>query len=172
MVRKIFIILVVFISLVLILFSTSGFEKSIVVTQHNYTKEPIKIEKSKYKDRYCNMTIEDISNSSQAVLPNGDTLFFDDIGCLVLWLSEQKKIFQKKEFNKIILWVWAKDTSRYINAREAWYSLTDSTPMRYGFSGYEKKDKNYINFDTMQDKMLKGETLRNRKTRKELFGNN
>ncbi len=166
MIKKISIIFAFFILLVIILFSTSSFEQSIVVVQNNYTKQPISITPNKYKDRFCNMTIEDITYSAQVVLQNEDTLFFDDIGCLVLWLKDQKKK------DKIVLWVWTKDENRYIDARQAWYSLTDRTPMHYGFGAYKTKQNNYINFDTMTNKMLQGHTMANPKVRKELLGNN
>jgi len=168
MLRKLLIIFGSFIILVIILFSTSSFEQSIVVVQNNYKKEPILIEKSKYKDRFCNMTIEDTTYSAQVVLQNNDTLFFDDIGCLVLWLEDQKNT--QKE--KIVLWVWAKDENKYINARDAWYSLTDHTPMHYGFGAYKIKQNNYIDYDTMTTKMLQGITMANPKIRKQLLGNN
>ena len=166
MLKKLLIIFSIFIVLVLILFSTTSFEQSIVVVQNNHKKEPILITPHKYKDRFCNMTIEDTTYSAQVVLENEDTLFFDDIGCLVLWLNEQSN----KE--KIVLWVWAKDTNKYIDAKKAWYSLTDSTPMHYGFGAYKTKQNHYINFDIMSDKMLQGITMANPKIRKELLGNN
>ncbi len=166
MIKKLLTIFLFFSFLILILFSTSSFEQSIVVVQDNHKKEPIKLEKNRYKDRFCNMTIDDITYSAQVVLPNNDTLFFDDIGCLILWLEKQKN---KKE---IILWVWAKDKDSYINARKAWYSLTEQTPMHYGFGAYEKKQNNYIDYDTMSDKMLSGDTMANPKIRKQLLGNN
>ncbi len=109
------------------------------------------------------MTISDISYSAQVVLPNNDTLFFDDIGCLVLWLEGQK---QK---NEMILWVYSKD--RYIDAKKAWYSLDEFTPMRYGFGAYSIKKDGYIDFDTMSQKMLNNETMANPKTRKHILGN-
>ena len=166
MLKKILIIFSIFTILIIILFSTSSFKQLTVVTQNNHTKQPIQIKSSQYKDRFCNMTIKDITYSAQVVLPNNDTLFFDDIGCLVLWLKDQPN----KE--KIVLWVWAKDVNRYIDAKKAWYSLIESTPMHYGFGAYKIKQTNYINFDTMNNKMLQGNTMANPKIRKELLGNN
>jgi len=165
MIKKTLIIFTFFIILVTILFSTTNFERSTVVHQNNYTKQPIIITPNKYKDRFCNMTIKEITYSAQSILPNKDTLFFDDIGCLVLWLEEQKSK------NDIVLWVWAKDINKYINARKAWYSLTEKTPMNYGFGAYKVKKDQYIDFDTMSAKMLKGETMANPKVRKQLLGN-
>lgn len=166
MFKKLLIIFIFFILLVVILFSTSSFEQSKVVVQNNHNKQPIEMIPNQYTDRFCNMKIEDISYSAQVVLQNNDTLFFDDIGCLILWLNEQTNQ------DKIILWVWAKDTNQYIDARKAWYSLTERTPMHYGFGAYFKKQNHYINFDTMRDKMLKGITMANPKVRKKLLGNN
>ncbi len=163
MTKKILLIFTFFTILILVLFSTSSFKQNIVVKQDNFTKKPIKLVKDVYKDRFCNMTISDISYSAQVVLPNNDTLFFDDIGCLVLWLEGQK---QK---NEMILWVYSKD--RYIDARKAWYSLDEFTPMRYGFGAYSIKKDGYIDFDTMSQKMLNNETMANPKTRKHILGN-
>lgn len=163
MIKKTLIIFTIFIILVIVLFSTSSFKQNVVVEKNNYTKQPIKIVENVYKDRFCNMTIKDIKYSAQVILPNHDTLFFDDIGCLVLWLQEQK---QK---NEMILWVYAED--KYIDARKAWYSLNEFTPMRYGFGAYSIKKDGFIDFKTMSQKMLNNETMANPKTRKHILGN-
>ncbi len=166
MFKKTLIIFSIFTIIIIILFSTTSFKQSIVVVQNNHKKEAILITPHKYKDRFCNMTIEDITYSAQVVLENNDTLFFDDIGCLVLWLKDQPN----KE--KIVLWVWAKDKKKYINALKAWYSQTESTPMHYGFGAYQDKQIHYISFDIMSDKMIQGTTMVDPKIRKELLGNN
>ena len=166
MIKKLLTIFLFFIFLVIILFSTTSFEQSIVVHQHNDTKQAIDIKNNLYKDRFCNMTIKDISYCAQAVLPNKDTLFFDDIGCLVLWLNTQDTK------NDIVLWVYSKDKKIYIDAREAWYSLTEHTPMRYGFGAYKIKKESFIDFETMSERMLSKKTMANPKVRKELLGNN
>jgi len=166
MIKKIMIILIFFIILVFSLFSTSSFKQHIVVTPNNHTKQAIQIEKDKYKDRFCNMSISDISYSAQAILENGDTLFFDDIGCLVLWEKDQK--------NKanIVLWVYAKDKQKYINAKKAWYSVDELSPMRYGFGAYSKKQDKRIDFETMKKNMLSQTTMANPKVRKHILGSN
>lgn len=166
MIKKIVRIFIFFFLIIIILFSTTSFKQSTVVVQHNHKKEPINIVAHKYKDRFCNMDIEDITYSAQAILINNDTIFFDDIGCLILWLEEQTRK------DKIVLWVWARDAGIYIDATKAWYSLTEHTPMRYGFGAYKTKQNNYINFDTMTHSMLNGNTMANPKIRKYLLGNN
>ncbi|MDA7848070.1 nitrous oxide reductase accessory protein NosL [Sulfurospirillum sp.] len=162
MIKKTLIIFTVFILLIIILFSTSSFKQDIVVKQNNYTKKPIQIEKNVYKDRFCNMTIKDIKYSAQVILANNDTLFFDDIGCLILWMQEQK---QKDE---MVLWVYTED--KYIDARKAWYSLDEFTPMRYGFGAYSVKKDGYIDFNTMSKRVLNNETMANPKTRRHILG--
>ena len=112
MIKTILVIATIFSILIFILFSTTNFKQLVVASQYNDTKNPIHIKENKYKDRYCNMTIKDIKYSAQAILENHTTLFFDDIGCLVLWLNSQEKQ------EEILLWVWAKDTNKYINAKK------------------------------------------------------
>jgi copper chaperone NosL len=165
MLKKVFIIILFFILLLILLFSTTDFKKSIVVTENNNEKKAILISPNQYTDRYCNMSITDISYSAQAIVSNNNTFFFDDVGCMILWLNEQKNP------KTIILWVWAKDTNRYINAKKAWYSMTENTPMEYGFGAYEVKKDSLINFNKMKIKILRGETLQNPIIRKKLLEN-
>ena len=150
MLKKTLIIFTLFILLILALFSTSNFEQLVVVQPNNFAKNPIAMTPNRYKDRFCNMTITDMNYSSQAILPNGNTLFFDDVGCLVLWLQTQPLP------KDIELWIWAKDKAKYIYAKEAWYAPYEKTPMSYGFGAYQQKKPNYINFTSMQKRVQSG----------------
>ena len=163
MFKKIIIIISFFIILLLLLFSTTDFKQSIVVSQDNNSKNAIIMKSNQYTDRYCNMSIDDISYSAQAILPNDDTFFFDDAGCMILWFNDQKSQ------ENIVLWIWARDTNKYINAKKAWYSTTENTPMEYGFGAYEKNKPQLISFKKMQLKVLRGETLQNLIIRKKLL---
>jgi len=99
--------------------------------------------------------IVDLFNSAQAILPNGDTYFFNDVGNVLLWLARQKN----KE--KIVVWVYAQDTERYVLAKDAWYSRVEITPMGYGFGAYEFRlygTSDYY-FNEVQRFALRGETL-------------
>jgi hypothetical protein len=145
----------IFSILIFLLFSTSDFKQLIVVKQNNISKQAINIEANKYKDRYCNMTIKEVNYSAQAILENNDTLFFDDIGCLILWLDTQKNK------DNLTLWIWAQDTKQYINARDAWYSQNERTPMHYGFGAYKNKKQNYIDFNTVYKNILKEQNYGN-----------
>jgi hypothetical protein len=165
MIKKIFLFIAIFTILLLILFSTTNFKKSVVVKQHNKNKVALKIVPNKYTDRYCNMKIVDINYSAQAIMPNNDTFFFDDPGCMVSWFKNQKNK------SDIVLWVWAKDIKKYINARDAWYSSNETTPMEYGFGAYKIRIYGYINFQTMKLKVFRGETLQNDIIRKKELKN-
>ena len=54
-----------------------------------------------------------------------------------------------------------KDSKKYINAKEAFYSTNEETPMRFGFGAYENRVDNSISFDQMALKVLRKETLAN-----------
>ena len=135
-----------------------------VIHEGNHTHQPVDIKVGHFQDTQCGMTITTNKHSAQAVSPDGKTWFFDDVGCLALWYKNIK--FKEKA----ILWVYTNDTNKYIDARKAWYSRTDKTPMGYGFGAFENKADKYIDFETVLLKMLRGENLTNPYIRKELVG--
>ncbi len=63
-----------------------------------------------------------------------------------------------------------KDSKKYIDARMAWFSRTETTPMGYGFGAYEIKKDGLISFEEMLLKVLRNEDLRNPYIKKELIG--
>ena len=81
------------------------------------------------------------------------------------------KWLEDKEFrDSAKIWVMSRDTNRWIDAREAFYSLSDETPMGYGFGACEKRADEFVDFDTMRLRVLRGETLQNPAIRKQLLG--
>ncbi len=134
-----------------------------VVYAGNTDKKPIKIILNKFQDSDCGMVIDDISYASQVISPSGKTWFFHDHGGMVNWIKN--KSFK----NDAVIWVMTKDTNRYINGRDAWFSRTDDTPMFYGFGAYENKQENLINFNAMFLHMVRGEHLGNPKIKKLLL---
>jgi nitrous oxide reductase accessory protein NosL len=139
-------------------------EQPIVRVEGNTKREPLPIKLGYTNDIQCKMLIEDMNNSAEVISPKGDTWFFDDVGCMVLWL--ERKSF--KDSAKI--WVYTIDTNRWIDAKKAWYGVKDHTAMHYGFGAMEKRCKECIDFATMRVKMLRGENLTNPKIRKKLLG--
>ncbi len=145
--------------------SMSTNQNMTVVYTGNIDKKPIDIVLNKFQDSDCGMVIDDISYASQVVSPSGKTWFFHDHGGMVHWL--ENKGFK----DQAVIWVMSKDTKKYINGRDAWYSRTDKTPMLYGFGAYEYKTKKLINFDAMFLHMVRGEHLANPKIKKMLLEN-
>ena len=160
-----FITLIIIIAIIIIIFlSMSNAKQMVVLKEGNTSLTPLEIILGKYQDSDCGMVIDKMDYVSQVIAPDGKTWFFHDHGGMANWLKD--KSF--KDDAKI--WVMTIDTKQYINARTAWYSRTDNTPMRYGFGAYEVKQDGFITFDEMGLKVLRNETLRNPYIQKELLG--
>ena len=142
-------------------------QKMITVIKGNYDKKPLPITLGKYQDSYCGMIIDDITYAAEAIDENGVTRFFHDIGDVVEFLKD------KPYKDKVKIWVYTKDTKRWIDANNAWYSYNEVTPMKYGFGAYEHKneDKKLIDFKTVFKRVIRGETMRNPKIRKLILNN-
>ncbi len=162
--KKLLPILIIAVIIIIVITSISKQNPMITTQEGNTKKLPIEIIPNHFHDIECAMTIESEINSAQAISPSGKTWFFDDVGCLMKWLED--KSFK----DEAILWVYAKDSKTWIDAKKAWYVLTDKTPMKYGFGAREKRGKNSIDFEQMQLKMLRGENLTDPRVRKKLLG--
>lgn len=158
-------IITIFIVIVVAIFlSISSSKKMIVVKDGNLKQLPIEMKIGVYQDSDCGMVINDLRDASQVIIKSGKSWFFHDNGGLVKWLED-------KEFkDSAKIWVMSRDTKRWIDAREAFYSLTDKTAMGYGFGAYEENHDGYVDFATMRLRMLRGETMRNPLIRKQLLG--
>lgn len=168
MLKKIlpFLIIVIIATIIVTLFlSLASTNKIIIVNEGNLKQIPIEVEIGKFIDSDCGMVINDLTDLSQVIIKSGKSWFFHDHGGIVKWLED-------KEFkDSAVIWVMSRDTKKYINARTAFYSLTDKTAMGYGFGAYENKKDLYVDFDTMRLRMLRGETLKNASIKKQLLGN-
>ncbi|CAD7289240.1 hypothetical protein [Campylobacter suis] len=115
----------------LLIFSADISDTKILVVSGNSEKKPLEIELDKYLCSESKTLITDLYNTAQAVLPNGDTHFFNDIGNAFIWLMRQKNR------DEIALFVYTNDSKQYIDAKVAWYARNEITPMGYGFGAYE-----------------------------------
>ena len=113
----------------------------------------------------CHMPVRHLQDSAEYIAPDGKVTIFDDPGCMVIWLDKHRIDPQKAN-----IWVYTRDTKRFIDAHIAHYSRTDATPMGYGFGAYEKDAKGRIAFDKMRLMVLQGLTLKDPKIRKKLLG--
>ena len=96
-------------------------------------------------------------------LKSGKVYKFDDIGCMVLWLDEQKIPLD----NNIKVWITDAKTGKWIDAKSAIYTDDSITPMAYGFAAYTEKTvpKNHhtIHFDEVVKKIFQIEKLNTQK---------
>lgn len=73
---------------------------------------------------HCKMLVDDRRSAAQAVVA-GDRFYFDDVGCLVAWLSESKRDGR--------VWVRTEAGSGWIDARDARFVSGQKTPMDFGY---------------------------------------
>jgi len=155
---------VVFITVVAILFIARGdVQQMTVVYEGNLDRAPLEMALNHFQDSECGMVIDDLAYASQVVAPDGRTWFFHDHGSMAAWLKTRP--FQAEA----VIWVHDLDTGTWIDGRTAWYSRTAQTPMLYGFGAHSQFQSSYIDFQTMQQYMLRGETLANPAIRKQLL---
>lgn len=168
MIKKLlpFLIIISIVVLIVTLFlSLASTKKMIVILEGNLNQTPIEMKTGLFQDSDCGMIINDLTDISQVITKSGKSWFFHDHGGLIKWLED-------KEFrDSAKIWAMSRDTKKWIDAREAFYSLNDKTAMGYGFGAYEKMTKGHVDFDTMRIRMLRGETLHNPHIRKQLLGN-
>lgn len=160
-----FIIISLTVVIVVVFLSLGSTKKMIVVQEGNINQTPVEMKIGVYQDSDCGMVINDLTDASQVIIKSSKSWFFHDHGGMVKWLED--KAFK----NSAKIWVMSRDTMKWIDARDAFYSLTDNTAMGYGFGAYEYKKDLYVDFDTMRLRMLRGETLKNPQIKKQLLGN-
>jgi len=112
----------------------------------------------------CHMDLKGLKDSAELIEGEKVTVF-DDPGCMVLWMEKHGIDPAKAK-----IYVYTRDTKRWIPAQKARYSQTDATPMGYGFGAYEQGAKDRIPFDEMRLRVLRGLTLKDPKIRKKLLG--
>jgi copper chaperone NosL len=131
----------------------------------NHAKTPLEFKDNTVQCPQCFMYLVGEKHTAQIIDGKGKTTFFDDIGCAILWLKEQKI-----EPKNVVIWAFSLDTHRYIDAFKAYYTLTESTPMLYGFGAYENPKEASVDFWEMRLKMLRGENMSDPKVRQKLLG--
>lgn len=150
--------------LIVTLFLSLAKEQQMVTLKTgNLDKKPLTIILNHYQDSECGMVIDSLEYASQVIAPNGNTWFFHDHGGMVAWLD--RKSFR----DKATIWIYAKDTKKWIDGERAWYSRNETTPMLYGFGAYENKKEKLIDFKTMRLHMLRGEHMANPTIRQQLL---
>lgn len=140
----------------------SGKTASKTVYKSNKSFQAIDIKEKEYRCIHCNMFVKKLDYATQAVKSNGDTYFFDDIGCMVKWLDNNADSIEK-------LYVRTVDTHLWIEASKAHYSRIAPSPMGYGFAALEAQKEGLISYEKVKYYIHKNETLRNPSVKKELL---
>lgn len=130
----------------------------------NEDLQPLEVKDNTVQCPQCYMYLVGKQYTAQAINAEKKTTFFDDVGCLILWIEENHKD------EDIVQWVYTLDTHKWVYAQNAFYSTDDTkTPMEYGFAAYENNKDGFIDYDEMRLRMLRGETLLNAKIRKKVL---
>ena len=148
--------------IVILLLSFGSEEGARYVYKGNTAHTAINIKPKEYQCSECNMNIEALSYAAQIISENGNTYFFDDIGCVVLWLKNHTP-----EIHTIL--TQTQDTHKWVNAYEGWYIRTAASPMGYGFAAYEKSREGFISYPEMKLLMLQGKNLHDPFIKKKLL---
>ena len=73
---------------------------------------------------HCHMLLSDPSNAAQLVTPDGERMYFDDVGCMVERIARP---------GSSIAHLWVRDAhGTWIDAQRARYHAGVTTPMGYG----------------------------------------
>jgi hypothetical protein len=84
------------------------------------------------------MAISERKFAVQIIDPqSGKSYKFDDIGCAVLWMDEEKIPWREKA----IIWITDAKNGRWIDARKAKYTEDAITPMAFGFAAYTEETR-------------------------------
>jgi len=153
----------VVIAIIVVLLLTFGTEEGArYVYKGNTEHKIIPLKPNTYQCSECSMPIEAMAYSVELITEEGDTYFFDEIGCAVLWLkTHQPKIAR---FVTQTL-----DTHHWIAVKKAYYSRTAPSPMGYGFGALEHPRARDIPYEEMRLLMLQGKHLHDPFIKKQLL---
>ncbi len=126
--------------------------------------EPVSIHWDRDACERCNMIISDRRFAFEIINPiNGKVHKFDDMGCGIMWLKENNVSWKNKAF----MWIINAKNGKWINAKKAYYTTGNITPMAYGLAGYTKstlpKGKKAIDFKQAIKHVYKIDKLENEK---------
>ncbi len=159
------IVIVLMLAIITILFiSMAKEDQPVTIVKGNMEMKALSIKLNHTNDTQCAMLIKTNYNAAQVAAPDGRTWFFDDPGCMVLWIKD--KSFEKEAK----LWAHTIDTKQWIDARKAYFGITDRSEMGYGFGARAHETNTTIGFEEMRLRMLRGENLTDPKIRKKLLG--
>jgi copper chaperone NosL len=105
----------------------------------------------------CRMVLSDRKHSAQVRVPQAEgrskVLFFDDIGCAVVWLDDKPY----RDDPRTEIWVTDWRNGSWIDARKAWYVPGQITPMEYGLGAQPEPDPQGIDFVAARERIFEVE---------------
>ncbi len=90
---------------------------------------------------HCAMLVSDKRFASQLV-EGGERRYFDDVGCMVLWMEERKATGAR---------AWVRQGDAWVSARSARFEPGARTPMDFGF---EAKGDGPRGWDEVREQVL------------------
>jgi hypothetical protein len=96
---------------------------------------------------HCAMLLGDRRFGAQIVTADGERRFFDDVGCLVVYLEERRGAPARA-------WVRDADGARWIDARSARYTPGAATPMDFGFEARAASAPQGVSWEEMRARTL------------------
>jgi copper chaperone NosL len=103
---------------------------------------------------HCSMLLSDRRTAAQLLLPDGSRKFFDDIGCMVEWLSEEGA-------KPRAMWVRNPDGTGWVSTEGAHFSSGARTPMDYGYVA----SSDGLSFDELRQRVSEASRARQGGTR-------
>ena len=112
----------------------------------------------------CKMAVSERKYAVQIINPQNHKVYkFDDIGCAVLWLDEEKIPWR----TSAIIWITDAKTGKWIDAKKAIYTDDSITPMAFGFAAYTKesapKNHHLVDFSKVTKEIFEIEKLNQKK---------
>jgi len=160
----IFTTIVIIAIIMIVFFSLAKQEQMVTVQKGNFSQKPLSLKLHHLQDPQCAMVVEKNDFATQVASKAGKTWIFDDVGCMVLWLHDKVFIDTPR------LWAYTMDSHKWIDAKTAYYSTNEHTPMLHGFGAHEIPKKAFIDFEEMRLRVLRGEDMTNPAIRKKLSG--
>ena len=149
--------------IVILLVSFGSSDGNRYVYKGNMEYQAVDIKVKEYQCSECSMDVEVLEYAAQLISKDGNTYFFDDIGCVVLWLENHSPDIQ-------IILTQTLDTHQWIDAKKAWYSRIAPSPMGYGLAAVEKHKEGLVSYEEMKLLMLQGKNLHDPFIKKKLLG--
>ena len=118
---------------------------------------PLDVKWDRYTCERCRMVLSDRKHSAQVRVPQAEgrskIVFFDDIGCAVVWLED--KPF--RDDTRTEIWVTDWRTGDWIDARKAVYLTGQVTPMEYGLGAQTDPDAQALVFAAARERIFEVE---------------